>query len=248
MANNDQSAALVVSRAPEVDAERRRFEDELVAELGRLGAASVLVIPHVYHLSPGDEATRELARLAAAGRVVVGAWLYARATQWTVSALGCGDAAAVSVVDFRDSASPAACAEAMVAASDAEPGRAGASVVSEAAGAARPRWYPVIDYERCVSCKQCLDFCLFGVYSLDAEGQVRATSPDNCKPGCPACARVCPAGAIMFPEYAASPTIAGSDAPEEPTPKAAVPDRKSPGPEDDGLDDLIDALDRLDDR
>ena len=30
-------------------------------------------------------------------------------------------------------------------------------------------------------------------------------SPDNCKPGCPACARICPKSAIIFPKYEHSP-------------------------------------------
>ena len=30
-------------------------------------------------------------------------------------------------------------------------------------------WFPVIDYDRCTNCMQCLSFCLFGVYGVDAE-------------------------------------------------------------------------------
>src|SRR5262245_39719349 len=29
------------------------------------------------------------------------------------------------------------------------------------------RWYPVIDYNRCTNCLECIDFCLFGVYGID---------------------------------------------------------------------------------
>ena len=66
-------------------------------------------------------------------------------------------------------------------------------------------WFPVIDYERCVDCKQCLNFCLFGVYSLEDDGRVHVTNPANCKTRCPACARVCPHAAIIFPKYEKSP-------------------------------------------
>jgi Pyruvate/2-oxoacid:ferredoxin oxidoreductase delta subunit len=66
-------------------------------------------------------------------------------------------------------------------------------------------WFPVIDYSRCVNCRQCYNFCLFGVYSVDADGKVRVTKPANCKTGCPACARVCPAAAIIFAKYTESP-------------------------------------------
>ncbi len=62
-------------------------------------------------------------------------------------------------------------------------------------------WFPVIDSDNCVSCKQCVNFCLFGVYGIDADGRVTVLRPDACKTDCPACARVCPAGAIMFPKH-----------------------------------------------
>jgi Pyruvate/2-oxoacid:ferredoxin oxidoreductase delta subunit len=66
-------------------------------------------------------------------------------------------------------------------------------------------WFPVIDYERCANCKQCLNFCLFGVYGLSEQEQVEVQKPANCKTNCPACARVCPQKAIIFPKYTESP-------------------------------------------
>ena len=66
-------------------------------------------------------------------------------------------------------------------------------------------WFPVIDYDRCVNCKQCLNFCLFGVYGLSDEGRVEVHKPSGCKTNCPACARMCPQQAIIFPKYADSP-------------------------------------------
>lgn len=72
---------------------------------------------------------------------------------------------------------------------------------SEIEEAARSRWYPVVDFERCTNCLECLNFCLFGVYGVDASGTITAEQPDACRAGCPACARICPAGAIMFPEH-----------------------------------------------
>ena len=62
-------------------------------------------------------------------------------------------------------------------------------------------WFPVIDYDRCTNCRQCLSFCLFGVYGVSADDRVEVQNPDRCKTGCPACARVCPTLAIMFPKY-----------------------------------------------
>ncbi len=82
------------------------------------------------------------------------------------------------------------------------------AVAAEIEEATRSRWYPVIDYGRCTNCLECLNFCLFGVYGLDEREVIVAEAPDACRPGCPACARICPAGAIMFPEHN-DPAIAG---------------------------------------
>lgn len=71
-------------------------------------------------------------------------------------------------------------------------------------------WFPVIDYDRCKNCKQCLNFCLFGVYAMSQDGTVEVLRPQKCKTGCPACARVCPYAAIIFPKYEKSP-INGDD-------------------------------------
>jgi len=72
-------------------------------------------------------------------------------------------------------------------------------------------WYPVIDYDRCRNCKQCLEFCLFGAFALDDAGTVRVAAPDRCKLNCPACARVCPASAIIFPKFREGGPIAGDE-------------------------------------
>ncbi len=74
----------------------------------------------------------------------------------------------------------------------------------------RRRWYPVIDYSRCTNCMECIDFCLFGVYGLDPLGSILVEQQDSCKKGCPACSRVCPANAIVFPGHK-TPAIAGAD-------------------------------------
>lgn len=66
-------------------------------------------------------------------------------------------------------------------------------------------WFPVIDYDRCTNCMQCLSFCLFGVYGVDGERRIEVQNQDNCKTNCPACSRVCPEAAIMFPKYKAGP-------------------------------------------
>jgi Pyruvate/2-oxoacid:ferredoxin oxidoreductase delta subunit len=71
-------------------------------------------------------------------------------------------------------------------------------------------WFPVIDYSRCTNCMQCLSFCLFDVYGVSGEGKIQVQNNDNCKTNCPACSRVCPEVAIMFPKYQNGP-INGDD-------------------------------------
>ncbi|MFM1768682.1 MAG: hypothetical protein RJA22_1211 [Verrucomicrobiota bacterium] len=66
-------------------------------------------------------------------------------------------------------------------------------------------WFPVIDYDRCTNCMQCLSFCLFGVYGVDAGQRIQVQNNEQCKTNCPACSRVCPEAAIMFPKYKAGP-------------------------------------------
>ena len=72
------------------------------------------------------------------------------------------------------------------------------------------RWYPVIDFDRCTNCMECVDFCLFGVYGVDGVESILVEQPDNCRKGCPACSRVCPENAIIFPQHKA-PAIAGAN-------------------------------------
>jgi Pyruvate/2-oxoacid:ferredoxin oxidoreductase delta subunit len=62
-------------------------------------------------------------------------------------------------------------------------------------------WFPVIDYGRCTNCMQCLSFCLFDVYGVSADNKIQVQKENNCKTDCPACSRVCPEVAILFPKY-----------------------------------------------
>ena len=65
----------------------------------------------------------------------------------------------------------------------------------------KPRWYPIIDPSRCTACLECVNYCLFGVYAIGEDPQPFVDQPDACRDGCPACSRVCPSKAIMFPLY-----------------------------------------------
>jgi len=73
-----------------------------------------------------------------------------------------------------------------------------------------PSWFPIIDYSRCNTCGQCADFCLFGVYEKQ-NNKVVVVNPKGCKNNCPACGRICPQTAIVFPKYEHKGAIAGAD-------------------------------------
>jgi len=77
-----------------------------------------------------------------------------------------------------------------------------------------PPWFPVIDRDRCINCLQCLNFCLFGTFSLTDDKEVVVSKPSACKNLCPACARICPKSAIIFPKYDLSP-IDGDEVPAD---------------------------------
>ena len=77
-----------------------------------------------------------------------------------------------------------------------------------------PSWYPMIDYSRCNTCGQCADFCLFGVYEK-IDNKIEVVNPKGCKNNCPACGRICPATAIVFPKYEHDGAIAGADTIDE---------------------------------
>jgi heterodisulfide reductase subunit A-like polyferredoxin len=85
-------------------------------------------------------------------------------------------------------------------------------ILSVQEGEPRTEWFPVIDKEKCNNCLQCMEFCLFGVYDVDDDGQLYVKNPYNCKDNCPACARVCAKLAIVFPKCVEG-WMAGADVP-----------------------------------
>lgn len=189
---------VVISRDGEADAQRRGKEDRVAAWCATAGAATY-VMPPLYHLPDDSPLWAELA--AWPGRVLLFTWLYARPGEWLLRAHGVEQP---EVCHLEEVAGPADI-QPMIGTPEA-PG----VVQDHSAVPTRPRWYPIIDGSRCVNCHHCLQFCLFSVYAPEAGGQVRVQQSDACKPGCPACSRVCPQGAIMFPLYEKDDAIAGA--------------------------------------
>ncbi len=61
--------------------------------------------------------------------------------------------------------------------------------------------YPGILSEKCTGCKNCVVCCKEHVIAYD-EGlqKCRVATPDRCRVDCRTCARVCPVGAVTFPD------------------------------------------------
>lgn len=178
---------VIISRHPhdaQYSAAAQAIVDAEAAE-GR----ETMVLPDLYHLDDDDPVWEALRRLDGPARVY--GPLYPRATEWLMRRHG----TQTEGWEFHT-------IEPVQEALSSEP-----DAVEQPA---RERWYPIVDRSECTNCQHCLQFCLFGVYEQDAEGQVCVANPDNCKPGCPACSRICPQGAIMFPLYTQDQAIAGA--------------------------------------
>ena len=154
----------------------------------------------------------KLQALAASAERLTVVACHPRAVRWLLERSGA--APAPKQIEYLDMRSVSA--EAILAAVASEGGRAeiihepDAPPAPDAPDFWRP-WFPVIDYDRCVNCRQCLEFCLFGVYETDADGKVVVAHPDHCKNNCPSCARLCPHVAIMFPKIEEESPVSGTD-------------------------------------
>ncbi len=183
-------------------------EDQLAASVAARGF-DVLLCPPLYHLPEDDPVWAALGMLRSLAAVF--GRLHPRPMSRLLSRHGIDGG--LPTLDLREFSTVDNALQALIGSLPEEivTGAPGAvTEVGSAAVASEERWYPVVDEERCVNCQHCLQFCLFGVYELDAEGRVRVTQPDNCKHGCPACARICPQSAIMFPLYDKDRAISGA--------------------------------------
>lgn len=201
---------ILVSRYRDRDDRCRGLEEALARQASGAGAR-VWITPHLYHIPEDSGLWPQLA--ARAEPVVAFLWLRPRAGEWLLRKHGVGRGG-LTVHDLSAFEDAGAAWSAVAVVAD------GAGSVEELAEQTSERWYPVLDRERCIQCRNCLQFCLFGVYG-EADGQVTVVTPDACKPGCPACARICPRGAIMFPLYDEDEAIRGA-AGQYPCPDAAA--------------------------
>lgn len=62
-------------------------------------------------------------------------------------------------------------------------------------------WFPTIDTAICIGCKECLNFCKNDVLAFDDTTTTAVVQHQyNCVVECRTCARICPVGAISFPD------------------------------------------------
>ncbi len=117
--------------------------------------------------------------------------------------LACHSRATLALLDYAKAAKPKKVfdlrsgdgSDFLAYIADSKSRSANVSEIKESSNA----WYPCIDYSLCINCAKCMDFCIFGVYAK-VDGKVSVVSPTNCKDNCPACARTCPKGAVIFPK------------------------------------------------
>ena len=62
-------------------------------------------------------------------------------------------------------------------------------------------WYPTIDEEKCIGCRECITICKNEVLAFDESSQKsKVVNPYHCVVECRTCAKLCPAEAISFPD------------------------------------------------
>ncbi len=224
------NTTLILSRGTDIGGQKAAFESSLAKSCAAHGL-DVLIIPHLYHIQDDSGVWKTLAGIT--GKLAVAAWIYPRATQALLSRRGVGcDAITAFHLDGFETAEECL----LTILNDLQITEA-ITTEGETREIDEPiaeRWYPVIDYLRCTTCGNCLQFCIFDVYNYASTGEVYAANPDNCKTGCPACSRICPQGAIMFPLYLKDKAIAGAHG-ERIQPAAPKPE---PQPNKDTLDDI----------
>ena len=61
-------------------------------------------------------------------------------------------------------------------------------------------WYPTVDAQKCIGCKECFNFCRHKVYAWDEDNnKTRVARPYHCVVGCSTCSGLCNENAITFP-------------------------------------------------
>jgi hypothetical protein len=218
-----ETISVILSEPRPGDARQQELVDFLSNTLMSRKSVDLTIVPHLYDLDPAGPTMAFLREIE--GPMIVISWLYPRAAFWTLRTGGVDGWLASTASEQNNGDRPVWCLglhpqadpKAILDEVDriAAAGRT-ESMLRETDPLAprrqwedtRERWYPVIDRDRCSGCLECLNFCLFGVYGMNSADSLLIEQPDACRTGCPACSRICPEGAIMFPQHA-DPAISG---------------------------------------
>jgi NAD-dependent dihydropyrimidine dehydrogenase PreA subunit len=62
-------------------------------------------------------------------------------------------------------------------------------------------WDPKIDYDKCITCGKCVDFCHTSAFKFGEKAGKKKTvvNPNSCIVFCRGCEDICPASAISHP-------------------------------------------------
>ena len=62
-------------------------------------------------------------------------------------------------------------------------------------------WDPKIDYDKCITCGKCVDFCHMNAFKFEEKDGKKKTvvTPNSCVVFCRGCEDICPVGAITHP-------------------------------------------------
>ena len=214
---------VILSEPRPGDAEQQELVDFITNTLMSRKSIDLTIIPHLYDLEPTGP-TMDFLREIETPMIVI-SWLYPRAAFWTLRTAGITGRLGNGPDDRDDGARPIWCigvharvdSKAILDGVDLILAGDSQNLLTPTAALGEPRrlgeethdrWYPVIDRDRCSGCLECLNFCLFGVYGMDGDDDILIEQPDACRAGCPACSRICPEGAIMFPQHT-DPAISG---------------------------------------
>jgi Pyruvate/2-oxoacid:ferredoxin oxidoreductase delta subunit len=261
---------VIISTSRDGDDSRGLLDSALISlAADRFRHLEQVIVPYLYDLDPEGPALSHLRSIG--GELVVFSWLNPRAAGWLLDANGIEGYAkdeqqrrAITCVDLRRHDSADSVVEDLHSLLDpcennSDAGTSETRAPIRVEEVTRRRWYPVIDFDRCTNCLECLDFCLFGVFDLDKSDRIAVLDADACRDGCPACARVCPSQAIMFPQHdngavagdiAAGPGAMGPELVQLSCPTDAIQladtERNEALAERDELDTLVDELDEMD--
>jgi ferredoxin len=199
--------------------EQQAILQEGVAEQCAIHQLDCLLVPPLQHVAESSIFWQAFAKHTK--NSILACWLYPRPAAWLLRLhkIVLEESKIINLHQFSDVASAFAAIKRVAKGKTAEKSQSkqpkkevhpASGTIKELSAETGERWYPIMDGSRCIHCGHCLQFCLFGVYEMDTEGKVLVRNPDQCKTGCPACARICPQSAIMFPLYEKDDAIAGA--------------------------------------